>query len=333
MMPRRNIFILFVTGILLASCQKRDCDSFDIVGVWRLDQETYSDGYVNTNTLNRYKIFYKDNTFICLRIFLNEHDKTFIPYASGKYSLNGTSYLENGKNNSFSVENDSTIHFVWGDAYETYVADRTLRKSMLKEIKRETEKRERDNDGFIENTNEYSFTLEEISKRSKRKNTAIISLLLLTVCTAGSSIVNRRRRNVMESRLREIESEMRHMDEENRHVRAAGETRYLDSDFYMKLCQMIDADEPLKGTDWNDLESQVESLSPGFSSRLNSLYRLSLLEYRVCLLLKAHLSPAQISVLICKSQSAVSSIRSRLYQKVFGKKGGAKDWDEFIGSL
>jgi len=74
MMPRRNIFILFVTGILLASCQKRDCDGFDIVGVWRLDQETYSDGYVNTNTLNRYKIFYKDNTFICLRIFLNEHD-------------------------------------------------------------------------------------------------------------------------------------------------------------------------------------------------------------------------------------------------------------------
>ena len=29
----------------------------------------------------------------------------------------------------------------------------------------------------------------------------------------------------------------------------------------------------------------------------------------------------------------ITSIRSRLYEKVFGKKGGSRDWDDFILAL
>ena len=30
---------------------------------------------------------------------------------------------------------------------------------------------------------------------------------------------------------------------------------------------------------------------------------------------------------------AISTVRSRLYKKVFGQKGGAKEWDEFLLSI
>ena len=46
-----------------------------------------------------------------------------------------------------------------------------------------------------------------------------------------------------------------------------------------------------------------------------------------------HIQPKDIATLTAHSKESVASTRSRLYQKVFGKKGSTKDWDDFILSI
>jgi hypothetical protein len=50
-------------------------------------------------------------------------------------------------------------------------------------------------------------------------------------------------------------------------------------------------------------------------------------------LLKIRTAPAEIATVLNKDKSTISSMRRRLYKKVFGKEGSGKDWDEFILSL
>ncbi len=61
--------------------------------------------------------------------------------------------------------------------------------------------------------------------------------------------------------------------------------------------------------------------------------RLSEVEWRICLLIRLELSPSDMTKALCREASSISSIRSRLYAKVFGRKGSPRDWDEFILSL
>jgi hypothetical protein len=53
----------------------------------------------------------------------------------------------------------------------------------------------------------------------------------------------------------------------------------------------------------------------------------------VSLLIKARIQPKDIATLTAHSKESVASTRSRLYQKVFGRKGSSKDWDDFILSI
>jgi len=66
---------------------------------------------------------------------------------------------------------------------------------------------------------------------------------------------------------------------------------------------------------------------------LYSLYKMTSQEYHVSLLIKVRLQPKDIATLTAHSKESIASTRSRLYQKVFGKKGSTRDWDDFILSI
>jgi hypothetical protein len=57
------------------------------------------------------------------------------------------------------------------------------------------------------------------------------------------------------------------------------------------------------------------------------------LEYQTCLLIKLRIAPTDIATILSRDTSTISTVRSRLYKKVFDKKGGAREWDEFIMSI
>jgi hypothetical protein len=85
--------------------------------------------------------------------------------------------------------------------------------------------------------------------------------------------------------------------------------------------------------DWHILEDTLSKVQPAFLQRLRGFHRFSAHELHVCMLLRLGLSPAAIAQLTARSKQSISSVRSRLFEKVFGQKGTPAQWDEFVRSL
>lgn len=115
--------------------------------------------------------------------------------------------------------------------------------------------------------------------------------------------------------------------------RQQAETTVMGSDIYLRLKQQLADGRSLADDDWSRLSDLVNSVYTGFAEKLFSLYRLSEQDYRVCLLIKVRVQPKDIATLTAHSKESVASTRSRLYQKIFGKKGTTREWDDFVLSL
>ncbi|MBR2291785.1 MAG: hypothetical protein IJ868_05670 [Prevotella sp.] len=115
--------------------------------------------------------------------------------------------------------------------------------------------------------------------------------------------------------------------------RQQAETAIFSSDIYHRVQKNLSRGECLGLQDWTELEMLVNSIYTGFTEKLFSLYRMTVQEYRVSLLIKVRIQPKDIAQLTSHSKESVASTRSRLYSKVFGRKGSSKDWDDFVLSL
>lgn len=102
---------------------------------------------------------------------------------------------------------------------------------------------------------------------------------------------------------------------------------------YLRIKQSLNEGRSLSENDWTELAETVDNVYNGFSEKLYSLYNMSNQDYRVSLLIKARIQPKDIATLTAHSKESIASTRSRLYQKVFGKKGSTRDWDDFILSI
>ena len=84
---------------------------------------------------------------------------------------------------------------------------------------------------------------------------------------------------------------------------------------------------------WEKIFNLIDGFYPHFRDTLYSLCKISDIEIKVCVLIKIGFTPTEIAILTSSSKSNISSIRSRLYTKIFKKNGVSKDLDEFILSL
>ena len=115
--------------------------------------------------------------------------------------------------------------------------------------------------------------------------------------------------------------------------RQQAETVIFSSDVYHRIQESLNAGKRLTYQDWGELTSLLNSIYTGFTEKLYSLYPMSEQELHVSLLIKIHLQPRDIASLTAHSKESVATTRSRLYSKVFGRKGSSKEWDDFIFSL
>lgn len=115
--------------------------------------------------------------------------------------------------------------------------------------------------------------------------------------------------------------------------RQQAETVIFSSDIYQRVQGCLNTGRSLTHKEWTELAQVINSIYTGFTEKLYSLYRISEQEYNVCLLIKMRLQPKDIATLTAHSKESVATTRSRLYSKVFGRKGSSKDWDDFILSI
>ena len=115
--------------------------------------------------------------------------------------------------------------------------------------------------------------------------------------------------------------------------REHAETIIFASDVYHRMQECMNNGRSMTHQDWTELTEVVNGIYTGFTEKLYSLYRMSEQDYHVSLLIKVRIQPKDIALLTAHSKESVASTRSRLYQKVFGRKGSSKDWDDFVLSL
>jgi regulator of replication initiation timing len=115
--------------------------------------------------------------------------------------------------------------------------------------------------------------------------------------------------------------------------RQQAETVIFSSDVYRRLQECLNIGKSLNYQDWGELTQLLNSIYTGFTEKLYSLYRMSEHELHVSLLIKMHIQPKDIALLTAHSKESIATTRSRLYSKVFGRKGSSKDWDDFVLTL
>lgn len=85
-------------------------------------------------------------------------------------------------------------------------------------------------------------------------------------------------------------------------------------------------------TKWPDLIDWIDRLLYiDFTPRIKDLYpRISEFELQICYLIKLSIPVGRIALLLCSSSQAVSVCKKRLYTKLTGKQGSAKDFDNYV---
>lgn len=89
--------------------------------------------------------------------------------------------------------------------------------------------------------------------------------------------------------------------------------------------------ETMRENDWIELEETIEQLIPSFIPLLKN--RLNVIAYRICLLVKLEISISSIAILLGLSSSAISKYRKVMLEKLCGRSGKPKDFDEYIRQI
>jgi hypothetical protein len=162
-------------------------------------------------------------------------------------------------------------------------------------------------------------------------------MFLLIICTVFYIILfimviqsNRSKIQLLQSRLDNIHAMQKMAVIEKREHSV---TDIFSAPVYLRIKQYLNEGKSMRDSDWHELAELVDTVYSGFSEKLYSLYNMSDQDYNVSLLIKVRIAPKDIATLTAHSKESVASTRSRLYQKVFGKKGSTKDWDDFILSI
>lgn len=176
-----------------------------------------------------------------------------------------------------------------------------------------------------------------LSSREKEQASFIhwlyFTIALLILVFLQITLSNRKARRHLQLQLRQIQEEHENRPQPVRKAIKTMESEFFASEDYLALQRRISNGQRLKDEEWDAVEEQVKSVYPGFSSQLRNLCMMSDLEYQICMLVKLRMAPTSIASVLSRDVSTISTVRSRLYKKVFGKKGGAKEWDDFIHSI
>ncbi|MBQ3754283.1 MAG: hypothetical protein II864_12225 [Prevotella sp.] len=162
----------------------------------------------------------------------------------------------------------------------------------------------------------------------------LVTLIAIVIIFAvANHIVNRRRRQQLQLQLRQIQEVQENRPPTVRQAAKSVEDAFLASDEYAALGRRMATGSLMKAEEWQQVEHSLKTVYPGFTAQLQSLYPMSDVEYHTCLLIKLRIPTKDIVAVLAREANTISSLRKRLYKKVFDREGGAKDWDDFILSI
>ena len=333
---RQRIITLLLWSITL-SClaNKADTKAYSVVGTWMMVSETAPDGKETSSIYTQYtrcKIYDADSTYYTVQLHAVGEDMMILAHEMGRYHLNDSVYIENGREMPFEWVNDSTFITTYEGYKEKMVRSNTMTEERKQEIRELVRKYPNDADAPVKHY-VLSTTERKLKAENQRFLYIIIGMSLVAIGVAVYVYRLRKRKREIERKLAAIEEANALRPEPVATAMKQVETEFFQSEYYLTLRHRIEAGENIKPEEWKELDRQLKVVYPNFSNSLYALYNLSPTEYQVCMLLKIRTKPVEIAAVMNKDKSTISSIRTRLCKKVLGKEGSGKDWDEFILSL
>lgn len=333
---RTKLNILFSLFLLLLVCSAGKVrEDFSIEGAWMLKSEVAPDGKETQSMYTGYtrcKIYDADSTYYTVQLHSVGDEMMIIAHEMGRYRLNDSVYMERDRIMPLHIVDDSTIVLEFEGYKETMVRSTTMTEERKEEIRELVRKHPDDGDAPVKKF-VFSTTERELKAENSFLLHTIVLMCLLAVAGAVYVVRLRRHKHEVERKLAEIEEANRLRPEPVANAMREVETDFFNSDYYVSLRHSVDSGANFKPSDWTEIERQLKIVYPNFATSLFCLYNLSATEWQVCMLLKLRIKPADIALVLKKDKSSISSIRSRLYKKVFDKPGSGKDWDEFVMSL
>ena len=190
---------------------------------------------------------------------------------------------------------------------------RTLLHVQLEKLEQLKEEQYRKSTHFIEENKQKIEALEQQLQQHHRENDDMQRLLL-----------------AQKEQIRQMNERIKTDLEE----RELSENLFRRSEIYSKFHEAAGNEAiKLSPQDWETLRLKIDECYKGFTLRLRSIYSISDMELKICLLLKIGVGVTGIALLCGRTKSAIVSARKRLYEKFFAQKGRPEDWDEFILSL
>ena len=333
--------------LLMASCIVFGCSSgsngdkhFKFDGVWTLRQMDFPAGGSKTfeetkETLLR--LYEGDSVFHQCWMTRTETGLTIRPIEDVRVSVLDKGhgeyvYLEDDDPHPLTVKGDSAIVIQEQGILYTWHSTDDIANEWSEEIREivaaELQKGQGERQSYM------------LSRKEREQANVIhglvfstIGIVVLLLLIARIAIDYRKEKRRLQLQLQQIQEVQQERPKVVRQAIESVERAYFASDEYQALQRRIATGEILKDGDWLNREGQIKKLYPGFSSQLRNLHAMSELEYQVCLLIKLRVAPSDMAVVLARDASTISTVRSRLYKKVFGQKGGAKEWDEFILSI
>ena len=335
--------ILLTTALLMSGCgyQSKEKQTYLLQGAWVLRHAEYPAGaedYYSLEGSGTFCLIYDgDSVLYECRIASTPSGLLMIPIARCSVTLIDKGggellYLEDEDPHPLTLS-DSIITIQRNGVLLSWARADHIYKEWGSEIC-EMISREIDDDKV---TGENRYVLSTTERQQERTihwfSFFSAFIVLVASIAAHMAIINRRDKKRLQLQLQQISEVHENRPEAVRQVVASVEATFFASNEYATLKKRMANGQLLKEQDWLSVEQNLKTVYPGFISQLTSLYPLSELEYQTCLLIKLRIAPKDIAGVLARDMSTISTVRSRLYKKVFGRKGGAKDWDDFILSV
>lgn len=314
-------------------------DGLTLNGSWEILQSERPDGTITQFPQDNISVIriYDDSCYYTNEVISAPNGILYNPIEKGTYTLarKGADeylYFQSGHVKPLTVVDDSTIVIQQNGIKLTMKITEGIKDPKFTKA---INALKNDDGDIASGTNRYVFShAERKLKRTNHTLMYIIFCVIIALVILSNYAINlQKNKKRIEKELRQIEEERRVLPEPVRVAMNDVEDDFRRSDYYITLRKRITNGERLSKEEWDTLEDALKHVYPRFTSTLFNLHKMSQTEYQVCLLLKLEVPPSEIAAILCKDSSTISTIRSRLYQKVFGKKGGSKDWDEFISTL
>ena len=330
-----------VVLLTLFSCtdqQKLTREDFDLTGAWVLRHVEIPWGteYDCSMDGNGTSCLIYDRQNMLYECNISSTSSGLLIQPTAKYTITFTYkgggewlYLEDGDSHPLSVS-DSTITIQRIGILYTFSRADDLYNEWGADI-RDIIESESISKGFA-NAHHYVLSARE-RRQANYIQWLLAAVAIIAIIAVTNHIVSRHRRQQLWLQLRQIQEMRENRPQQVRQAAKSVENSFFTSDEYAILQRRMATGQLMKDEEWLQVEHSLKSIYPGFTTQLQSLYPMSNVEYHTCLLIKLRIPTKDIATVLARELNTISTMRKRLYKKVFNREGGAKEWDDFILSI